>query len=306
MTGKKIKYDGTAQITDDRRERSSGSSSPGVPVSESWIATVSLDYADEKGYDTQKRLDTLSTIIGDLRKRTPDASQGLVILPGGWIDAGEQKPEKLFGIIEQAVAKQLEGTQMTVCLGIDGSLDTEGFSADQIGLAINNQGILAVGRKFHPSPQERSHVNLCSDYTRGEAGYPRTFAFNGKTCFIAVCYDTYGIRQGSLANPGVDCVANLVHCFFPKGCGPSGEAYFAKHGFAGTSKQWGCPVFGTAVFYHRGMPERWPTGVLWDCGDSSTRDWRYERNAIHYTNRYTLVTDEGNAIFRIFNGIGWG
>jgi hypothetical protein len=30
---------------------------------------------------------------------------------------------------------------------------------------------------------------------------------------------------------------NQVHCFYPKGEDPSGESYFARHGFAGASKQ---------------------------------------------------------------------
>ena len=302
MSGKKINTKGFPKDVSGRDATTLDPSFKGDPLRESWIATVTLANAGEQNYDTQKRLDILSRIILDLRGRMPDASDGLVILPGGWIDTGEKKPEAVYETVGRVVAHQLNGTQITVCLGIDGGMDMDGFAVDQIGMAISCDGVQAVGRKFRASPQERGHVDLCNNYTAGESGYPRTFYFNGKTCFIAVCYDAYGIRQKNLANPGVDCVTNLVHCFYPLGQGPSGHSYFAWHGFAGTSKQWGCPVFGTAIFYHREIPPRWPTGVMWTSGEKSTARWRYEENGIQWTNQYALDTDEGKAIIRVYDG----
>lgn len=300
MTGRKIKNDSTVKTVDIKHVEKTESDSKNTPIFTGWIATAVLEYADDQKYNTQKRIDTLSAIISELRSRMPKDTQGLVVLPGGWIDTGEKKPENVFSLIEKAVSNQLKGTEITVCLGIDGGLDIDGYSSDQVGLAINNGGIIAAGRKFHPSPQERSHVDLCEDFKAGENGYPRTFAYNGKTGFIAVCYDTYGIRQNNLTNPGVDFVVNLVHCFYPKGLGPSGEQYFAKHGFAGASKQWGCPVFGTAVFYNRGMPERWPTGVMWNSGDISTTKWCYENNPVCPSAQFLIKNGEDNVVVRIF------
>ena len=308
MTGKKIKPDGIS------KENVKKPVKPVKPVtapeptplhaslSSGWITTVTLEYADEENYDTQKRLDTLSAIFSKIQDYMPEDSRGLVVFPGGWIGTDEKKPEAVFGRIEKLVTNQLKGTEITACLGIDGGLDAEDFAADQVGLAINSKGIQAVGRKFHPSPQERGHVNLCGDYTQGESEFPRTFVFNGRTYFIAVCYDTFGIRQNALKNPGVDGVINLVHCFYHKGEGPSGNSYFARHGFAGTSRQWGCPVFGTAVFYNLGMPERWPTGVLWTCGNMSTTNCGYEPNSIQPVDQFKVLVNDENAVVRIFDG----
>ncbi len=82
----------------------------------------------------------------------------------------------------------------------------------------------------------------------------------------------FGIKNQNIKNPGVTGLIELAHCFYPKGLGPSGEPYFARHGFAGASRQWNCPVFGTGVFFDREVPERWPTGVMWNQGNISTTD----------------------------------
>lgn len=66
--------------------------------------------------------------------------------------------------------------------------------------------------------------------------------------FLAVCYDSFGIKHQKLRKRGVDLVFDLIHGFYPKGEGGSGEVYFAKHGLAGAAKQWNCPVFGAVVF----------------------------------------------------------
>jgi len=308
MTGKKATKDNTGSTTEIKKAEAPRFNLQSVPVSGGWIATTTLEYADENRYDTQVRLDILSAIIGELQDHTQGDAPGLIILPGGWIYTGEKKPRTVFDCVEHAVVNKLNGTDMTVCLGIDGGLNVENFAAEQVGLAINSMGIQAIGKKFCPSPQEKDHVSVCPKYTEGEDGFPRTFAFNGKTCFIAVCYDTYGVRQKGFPNPGADCVINLVHCFYPRGYGqqgeryPSSEVYFAKYGFVGASKQWECPVFGTAVFYHRRMPERWPSSVLWNCEDIDLKKWRYEYNTIRCRDLFTIPTDEGNVIVRIFDG----
>ena len=79
----------------------------------------------------------------------------------------------------------------------------------------------------------------------------------------------------------MDGILNLVHRFYPKGYDASGEVYFAKYSFAGSSKQWNCPTFGTAIFYGRDIPEKWPKGVLWNQGKKNVQLWKYTDNAIH-------------------------
>jgi hypothetical protein len=143
-----------------------------------------------------------------------------------------------------------------VSLGIDGKVGQ--YAKDQTGIAINKDGIEAIGRKFHPSPQEKGHVELAKDHLSKEENKSRVFDLNGRRYFLCVCYDSFGIKQKGIPNFGIDVILELVHGFYPKGEGSSGDVYFAKHGFAGASKQWGCPVFGAATFSNREIPERWP------------------------------------------------
>ena len=158
------------------------------------------------------------------------------------------------------------------------------YAGDQIGLAVDRDGIIAIGRKFHPAPQEKGHIKLADDYLSEEDGKSRIFELNGVKYFMCVCYDTYGLRHLDLPNPGVDVVLNLVHSIYPR----SSPSYFAKHGLAGASRQWGCPVFGAVVFFGCRILENWPTGVCWNMGDISTRNWRYVDNPVRSKDEFYL------------------
>jgi len=70
--------------------------------------------------------------------------------------------------------------------------------------------------------------------------------------------------------------------------GPAGTSFFAKHGFAGASKRWSCPVFGTAVFFSCNIPENWPTGVYWNQGSKNTKKWRYADNSVRSGDNFCL------------------
>ena len=272
-------------------------------ASSHWLATITLDSVLEESLSSTKgRLAAIPKVIATLAAEGYP-SGGVLLFPGGWLDAGETVPDSAYcARAATALLPSLEGTGHTVCFGIDGGMDAEGFARDQLALAVRDgEGICAMGRKFAPSPQEVGHVSLCDEYAAGELGYLRTFTHGGTTYFLAVCYDSYGISHGVGPNPGVDAVLNCVHCFYPKGHGPSGEAYFTKHGFAGASKRWDCPVFGTAVFYDRRMPERWPTGVMWNSGEKSTARWRYEENGIAPEKVVGMIIDEGRITIRIFS-----
>lgn len=270
-----------------------------------WLATITLDTVREGTYSTQIRLNTVSQVVRGLAAEGYP-SGGVLLFPGGWLDAGEAVPDAEYcKRAADALMPALEGTGHTICFGIDGGADADGFARDQLAIAVHDgDGICAVARKFAPSPQEVGHVALCENFTAGEARYPRTFAHRGKTYFPAVCYDSYGISHGAGPNPGVDAVVNCVHCFYPKGQGPSGETYFAKHGFAGASKRWGCPVFGTAIFYERRMPPAWPTGVMWASGEKSTAKWRYNENPLVPVMSFAIENEEGLITIRVFDG-GW-
>ena len=135
---------------------------------------------------------------------------------------------------------------IVVCVGIDSN-----DFVHQIGMAVSKKGILAIGRKFHPTDEEKYQIKKAISADAKEFGYDRTFTFNGKKCFLAVCYDSFGIRHQNLRKKGIDLIFDLIHGFYPKGEGGSGEVYFAKYGLAGAAKQWDCPAFGAVVFFNR-------------------------------------------------------
>jgi len=263
------------------------------------IVTVVLQ-SNEK-YSNEERMNVLSKVVESILEKC--SGNGVILFPGRMFSTGESEPKTYYNELEEAVKRILGKTErnIIVCTGIDGSVDVEGYSHDQIGIAISKEGIEAIGRKFHPAPQEKGHVELADDVSSKEDGKSRISELNGVKYFMCVCYDTYGIRHKNLINPDVDVVLNLVHCFYPRGEGPSGESYFARHGFAGASKQWKCPVFGTAVFFNRSIPERWPTGVYWDQGDKSTPKWKYEDNPLKYSIEFPVDISEGKALVRIYD-----
>lgn len=275
------------------------------PSSHPWLATITLDNAREGNYSPKTRLSAVPKVIHGLATEGYP-SGGVLLFPGGWLDAGDAVPDEEYcRRAVDALMPALKGTGHAVCLGIDGGADADGFARDQLALVVRDgEGTCAMARKFAPSPQERGRISLCENFAAGEAGYPRTFMHQGRTYFPAVCYDSYGISHGAGPNPGVDAVLNCVHCFYPKGQGPSGETYFAKHGFAGAAKQWGCPVFGTAIFYNRSMPPAWPTGVAWNCGEKSTTRWRYDENPLAPDHMFAMMNEEGLITVRVFHDRG--
>lgn len=265
---------------------------------EDWLVTVSLESSGEyRRTDNQGRMEALKLALEAALEG--NHGDGVILFPGGWFNAGRQKARTLYGWVEKNVARLLQRTNrhVVVCAGVDGRVGD--YQVDQIALAVDGTGIIAMGRKFHPTHAEKGHIEVAPDHLAPEEGRGRIFNLNGKKYFLSVCYDGFGIRQKSLPNPGADAVLDLVHWFYPPGKGPSGEKYFARHGFAGASRQWHCPAFGAAVFYHRVVPPTWPTGVFWNQGNKSTTRWKYEDNPMRSAN-LTLQTAEGHALLRFF------
>ena len=173
----------------------------------------------------------------------------------------------LYSEIEDLIKSCLnrEKSNSIICLGIDGR-----NGKDQIGLAIDATGIISIGRKFYSTNEEKNNIDIADNYLSNENGYSRIFKIKNRNFYLAICYDGFGIRKQNLINPQIDGILNLVHGFNPQGCGGSGEVYFAKYSFAGSSKQWNCPTFGAATFFDRNIPDKWPTGVLWNNKDENS------------------------------------
>ncbi len=167
------------------------------------------------------------------------------------------------------------GNKAIVCFGVDAQ-----GSMDQFAVAITEDGILALGKKFFPTVNEDGYINLASDAHAGDAGFPRTFTVKGKKAYLAVCYDSFGIKKKHVPRNGVDIILNLVHEFGPAGQVGGGDVFFARHGFAGCSREWNCPTFAAVVFSERKVPLNWPTGILWTLGSKTTKAWHYSDNQI--------------------------
>lgn len=270
---------------EDKRKKLSG-----------WVATVILQ--SNGSYSNHDRLSVLAQIVDSVT--TVTEGEGVILFPGGWFTAGEQEAREVCKWAEQHVRDILaeKDRDIIISLGIDGRVTQ--YARDQIGIAINHTGIIAMGRKFHPAPIEKGYVELASDHLSNEENKSRVFSLSGRNYYLCVCYDSFGIRQRAISNFGIDVILDLVHGFYPKGEGGSGDVYFAKHGFAGASKQWSCLVFGAAVFFRRKIPEHWPSGVYWTQGAKSTQEWRYEDNPIKPKVISKLSVKEGIALIKIY------
>lgn len=221
-----------------------------------------------------------------------------VILFHAGFYCGSEKPSVYYPEITEKISRLLNemDSDAVICLGVDGR-----DGDDQIALAINRKGIVAAARKFHPTEAETDYIIKADSYLDEEDGYPRLFRIGSRNIYLAVCYDIFGIRHRKLLNPGADIILNLIHGFYPHGEGGSGDVYFAKHGLAGGSKQWGCPVFAAASFCDRNVPKNWPSGVLWDCGTMKTAEWSYKYNPMKPSETIEIEGQSGKGIIRIFN-----
>ena len=257
--------------------------------SHSWIATVILQSNGK--YSNEERLKVLSQIVNLIMRKTND--DGVILFPGGWFSACKREARSLYGWVEDNAKNILNRSEsnIIICLGIDGR-----NGKDQIAIAISKEGIKAIGRKFYPASQEKGCVELANDYLSKEENKSRIFDLNGRKYFLCACYDSFGIKHNELQNPNIDIILDLIHGFYPK----ESEANFARHGLAGASNQWKCPVFAATVFFKL-IPKNWPSGIYWDKGKTYSSACTYESISIRPINEMSLDISEGLALVRIYN-----
>jgi len=253
----------------------------------------------DENYNNQDRLRTLSRVVDRISEETD--GDGVILFPGGWFSAGNRKARTIYNWGEKSVMDVLRKKKWNtiVCVGIDGR-ETKEWATDQIGAAISRTGIIALGRKFFATEKEEKYIEPAPDHTAQEEGHSRTFELNGRKYFICACYDSFGLKKRGIPNFGIDAVLDLVHGFYPPGQKNSGNQYFARHGFAGASKLWDCPVFGAAAFFRRRIPPDWPSGVYWNQGNKTTQTWRYADNPMMPAHEFEFAIREGAALVRIF------
>ncbi len=234
------------------------------------VATVVIENQSGCCPPYSRRLALMKSVISENR------AADIILFPAGYFELEKQnknKIVKLCGKISELLV--CVESSAAVCVGVDCE-DGE----DQLAVAVNKTGILAIGRKFYPTSYENGNIRKADSYNCLEMGYSRIFRLKNKTVYLAVCYDVFGIRHNKLPDLGIDVVLVMAHQFWKRGEGSSGDVDFARKGFAGASQHWGCPVFGTAVFFCRSIPENWPTGVLWNDKSESVRYFRYNKNEL--------------------------
>jgi hypothetical protein len=224
------------------------------------------------------------------------ASDGIILFPAGWFNAGNKEARTLYSWAQSNISNLLaqKGRRSVVCFGIDGRK-----WRDQTAVAVSQDGIVSIGRKFIPAPGEEEILEPAADHLSREDGKDRIFSLCGKRMYLAVCHDTYGIHKNGTTNPGVEVILSLVHRFTRRGPG-SGVSYFARKGFAIASKQWSCPVYAAAVFEDRIVPPYWPSGVSWDRGNMERKKWSYHHNPIAPAKTISLSARNGNMTVRVF------
>lgn len=245
-------------------------------------SSTAASYSDRTGL-----LDNIITKAGKLAD--------IIILPAGFYTT-RRKPDKMYCEVENHIKDYLTKMSLdtTICFGIDGR-----GGKDQIGLAINKKGMISIARKFYPTIKEYN-IKIADNHISIEDGISRIFPIKDRNFYLAICYDSYGIRKKHLSNPSVQGIINLVHRFDPFGEGTSGDVYFAKYGFAGSSKQWECPTFGATTFFKREIPDRWPTGVMWNQGEKSVQNWKYTDNGITQTSKMNLSYGSEDTLIKMY------
>ncbi|NLX49974.1 MAG: hypothetical protein GXY82_08950 [Methanospirillum sp.] len=284
-----------------------------------YLATVTLESHSDKSPDkNEERLDCALAIADRVASTVP--GDCVLLFPGGWFHTGGSRADSIIPSVTARVMEQLATypNDLVLAFGVDGLMTPKGFDRDQLGLAVGRQGLLALGRKFYLSKEDKKgDVLKTEDHLAREQGYDRVFIFNGRRFFIAVCYDARGIIALRLENPEpgkIDVVLNMVHFFYqpltreeredPNVEGrPSGVIYNVRNLVAGASKQWECPAFATATFVNRGITEKYRTGMYWRMGGESVTRCGIDDNSLRPLDMlgFRQPCPEGTAEVRVYD-----
>ncbi|GAA4839493.1 hypothetical protein [Algivirga pacifica] len=201
------------------------------------IATALIRSDDS--YSNHSRFLLLERLLSEL-----DDKVSIIVLPGGFFKI-ETLEKVEIASIEESICNLLKRSNKTaiVCFGID-------TNNEELGVAISNKGIEAFCEKFY------YHDRIIpSKGNIGLWGYQRYFVFKRQNFYLAVCYDSKGIYDLPLPKENnVSFILNLIHAFYPKGDGMSGDSSFARKLMLGASKYWECPIIGATLFVHRDVP----------------------------------------------------
>lgn len=222
---------------------------------------IPLDNWDEIA--NSDKFELLSNILSNLTTDTD-----ILILPAGFLNSRSKQPETIFKEVKIELTGLIKryNDKLFICFGIDGRHKT-----DQLALAVNKVGIIAVARKFH---HINNRIELADNAFALEHNNPRHFHIKGKRPYLAVCYDIFGISKLKLNNEGnYDFIIGVIHGFGSSG----GDSDFARKGLAGAAKQWRVHSYASAVFSDNRNPTNWTSGVKWTHGSASVKDFSYDQ-----------------------------
>ncbi|MDR1155629.1 MAG: hypothetical protein LBL04_13060 [Bacteroidales bacterium] len=256
------------------------------------VVTVTLECEADDAPEKKHRDEILKKVVQTFGK------EDIILLPAGFYDVTDSKEEirtteEISRLLSETKSKSV------VCLGIDVGNDT------QLAVAIDKSGIRAKGRKFFPTDEEKKYLNSAKSFDsrepeffdNGEPGHGRFVECKGKQFYLAVCYDSYGIREYEISKPEkTNAVLNLVHGFTRSGEG-SGISYFIRYGFGGGSRHWKCPVFGAAVLFNREVPKRWQPGFKCREGVENLQSITYADNLLEYSKQDCNISTEYEKAF---------
>ena len=117
-------------------------------TSETHVVTVTLESSSSKSFDNKSRLSLLGSAVRNL------ADADVILFPAGFFQLREQNERKIIALADEVCDfLRKSGVSITVCFGID-CADGE----DQLALAVTRDGIIAMGRKFYPTYDERNGI----------------------------------------------------------------------------------------------------------------------------------------------------
>jgi len=272
------------------------------PVSpKNWLATVTIESnvykypdndAEKNDLKNTDRLTALNRITQILAKQY--SGSGIILCPGGYFHSGIGGVEPFIVETVDQIRSLLQEISATtsssiiICLGIDGKVLLEDgpknrYDAHQVAIAVSKDGLIAYGKKFHPTNDiEAEVVDLASGYLSeekiGNVQYSRIFRMGGKSFYIAECNDITGLKKYPKPE-SVDAVLNCVHGCYNQGDGPT-CGYFVRRNLAGVSQIWKCPVFGAVVFFKRKIAEKWRSGILYRMWNREPINCETDENAL--------------------------
>lgn len=164
---------------------------------DNFVTTVILESENDNHCSNQMRLETLRTVLLNLVSQK--LKSGIAVFPAGMFNTADKLPSSIYSQIEITISSFLSSieNQIVVCFGIDGS-----NVRDQIAVAVDRTGIIALGRKFYPAKAEKGYVNLAENFNCLENGKPRIFNFGNNSYYLGMCYDIFGIKNQILKIPG--------------------------------------------------------------------------------------------------------